>query len=459
MKIGLLPLYLELYDRMVPAGRTALEKYYRQVAEALRHKGLDVVTAPVCRLAPEFRRAVKNFEAAGVDALVTLHLAYSPSLESAATLAATSLPIIVLDTTPDWDFGPRQAPAAIMHNHGIHGVQDMCNLLLRLGKKFAIEAGHWQRSDVLDRVTARVRSAAIAGRMRHARVGRIGPSFEGMGDFCVPEKALREQIGVEVVSAHPAVLKRLARSVTAAEVAREMAAHRKIFKIAPGAAAAHRRSAHAGLVVRRWLARERLTAFSVNFLAVGPSAGLPVMPFLEASLAMGRRIGYAGEGDVLTAALVGAIAAVFPETTFTEMFCPDWRGGRVFLSHMGEWNVRLASARPRLMEYDFIFGRAENPVRPVGCLKSGAAVFVNLAPLGGARFRLILAPVRMDAPRGADRMADTVHGWFKPQMSLADFLAGYSRQGGTHHAALVYGGQMDVLAGFGEAMGWDVVRM
>ncbi|MFN2352849.1 MAG: hypothetical protein ABR497_12990, partial [Kiritimatiellia bacterium] len=104
---------------------------------------------PVCRVAPEFRRAVRACEQAGVDALVTLHLAYSPSLESVAALTATELPIIVLDTTPDWNFGPSQAPAAIMANHGIHGVQDMCNLLLRHGKKFQIEAGHaagfWSR--------------------------------------------------------------------------------------------------------------------------------------------------------------------------------------------------------------------------------------------------------------------------------------------------------------------------
>ncbi len=456
MKIGLLPFYLELYDRAAPALRPALEQYYHNVAEALRHKGLDVVTAPVCRLAPEFRRAVKAFEAAGADALVTLHLAYSPSLESAATLAATSLPIIVLDTTPDWDFGPLQKPAAIMRNHGIHGVQDMCNLLLRRGKRFAIEAGHWRKSDVLDRVAARLRAAAIAGSLRRARVGRIGTPFRGMGDFCVPEKELRRQPGITVVNARPGVLQRLARGVSAAAVNREIAAHGKLFQIEPAAAAAHRRSVHAGLAVRRWLEQENLSAFSVNFLAVGPGRSLAVMPFLEAGLAMGRGTGYAGEGDVLTAALVGALLRVYPDTTFTEMFCPDWKGNRVFLSHMGEWNIRLAARRPRLEEYDFTFGRAANPVRPVGCFRSGSAVFVNLAPLGSGRFRLILAPGRMMAPRGRDALAGTVHGWYHPQPPLPEFLAAYSRAGGTHHAALVYGAQVDVLNGFGAEMGWDV---
>ncbi len=442
---------------MWPDRRQRLDQYYQNVAEALRLKGLDVVTAPVCRLAPEFRRAVKEFEADGVEALVTLHLAYSPSLESADALARTGLPVIVLDTTPDYDFGPSQKPAAIMANHGIHGVQDMCNLLVRRGKRFAVEAGHWQHSDVLDRVATRARAAAVAGGLRRARVGRIGPPFKSMGDFQVPDRELRRQLGVTVVSARPEGLNKLARGIAPADIKREIAAHGRMFDIPPAAAAAHRRSVLAGLTVRRWLARENLAAFSVNFLAVGRGRGLAVMPFLEAGLAMGRGIGYAGEGDVLTAALVAALLRVYPATTFTEMFCPDWKGNRIFLSHMGEWNVRLAARRPRLVEYKFIFGRAANPVRPVGCFKGGAAVFVNLAPLGAGRFRLILAPGRMAAPRGRDALADTVHGWFQPRPPLPEFLAGYSRAGGTHHAALVYGASMAVLEGFGAEMGWDVL--
>jgi len=42
-------------------------------------------------------------------------------------------------------------------------------------------------------------------------------------------------------------------------------------------------------------------------------------------------------------------AAAHPDTTFTEMFCPTG-GGRVFLSHMGEFNVNLAGGRVSLAE-------------------------------------------------------------------------------------------------------------
>ena len=34
----------------------------------------------------------------------------------------------------------------------------------------------------------------------------------------------------------------------------------------------------------------------------------------------------------------GALLSGIEEVTFTEMFCPNWRDGSVFLSHMGEFN-------------------------------------------------------------------------------------------------------------------------
>ena len=86
-------------------------------------------------------------------------------------------------------------------------------------------------------------------------------------------------------------------------------------------------------------------------------------------------------------------------------------------------------------------------------------MFVNLAPMPGNCYRLIVAPVEMLTVKGKDRSVHSVHGWFKPPMKVADFLAEYSRLGGTHHAALVYGGDIRVLIGFAKFMGWETVEI
>ena len=453
-KIGLLPLYIELYDRASPAARPRIEGFYAAIAGEFQRRGLDVVTVPVCRLESEFAEAVAAFEKAGVDAIVTLHLAYSPSLESAKALAATALPIVVLDTTPTFEFGPEQDPAEVMFNHGIHGVQDMCNLLLRNGKDFQIETGHYERSDVLDRVAGCVRSARAARRMQRARIGRIGRPFAGMGDFAVPDELLRAALGASVVQWDPSAAGEFVAAPDSPEVAAEMAADADTFHLDGLDAGLHRAAAQTCVAVRRWMEREDLDGFTMNFLALDRAFGLPAVPFLEGCKAMARGKGYAGEGDVLTAALIAGLAAAYPATTFTEMFCPDWAGERVFLSHMGELNIALTADRPRLMQRPFPFTDMGQAAVAVGRLRGGDAVLVNAAPGPDKAFSLIAVPVEMLDVTGEDRFGEKVRGWFRPRVPLREFLKSYSLAGGTHHCALVYGASVDEILGTGALLGW-----
>lgn len=458
VKIGLLPLYLELYDRALPAHRKRMEEFYGLIADEFRKRGFGVETAPLCRLKPEFIRAVSRFERAGVSAMVTLHLAYSPSLESADALAGSSLPLIALDTTQAYDFGPGQNPDEIMFNHGIHGVQDMCNVLMRRGKKIVIEAGHWRRSDVIDRVCAHAMAAAVACALRDMRTGIVGKPFHGMGDFSIPAAALKRLTGHAPDVLGPAQAKNLVASATAGEIMREIESECARFSVSGISGEKHRLSVRAGLALRKWLEHEQIGAFSINFLAVTKASGLPLMPFPEIGKAMARGIGYAGEGDLLTAALVGALMRVYPQTTFTEMFCPDWKGNRVFLSHMGEVNLDLIAGRPKLVEKPWKFTDTPDPLVAVGRLKPGRAVFVNLAPMPGGRFRLIVAPGAMQDAKH-DKFSGSVRGWFAPRSSLAEFLAAYSAAGGTHHAALVYGKAEATLRSFGAFMDWETLEL
>jgi L-arabinose isomerase len=456
-RVGLLPLYLELYDIKRPERRPRIEGFYEQIAAALTDRGLEVSTVQVCRLKAEFNAAIRKFEDDAVDAIVTLHLAYSPSLESSEALASTSLPLVVLDTTPAYSYGPGQDPAEVSYNHGIHGVQDMCNLLIRNGKPFLIAAGHWQNSDVLERVASFARSARLAAGMGRARVGRLGPAFVGMGDFAVSPATLQATLGVQTIEGDSALVQSLMAKVTDQAVEAEISSDRERFVTNNLGSAVHERSTRAGLVIRHWIEQEKLTAFTINFMSVDKALGLPTMPFLEASKAMARGVGYAGEGDVLTAALVGALASVYPQTSFTEIFCPDWEGDQIFISHMGEMNINNAASPPTLVEMPFPFTDVGNPAVAVARFRAGEAVLVNLAPARDDTYSLIVAPVVMQDVTGVDRMADSIHGWFKAALPVGEFLAEYSRVGGTHHSALVYGNVAEEIVSWGNLMRWNTV--
>ena len=460
-KAGLLPFYLKLYDDALPECRAGFTGYVRRIAAGFETRGIEITAAPICRVADEFQAAIRRFEAAGVDCLVTLHLAYSPSLEALQAFCTTRLPIVILDTTMDADFGRSVSPARIMYNHGVHGVMDFAAMLRRRRRTFEIVAGHDDDARTMDRAAGCVRAAIAAAALRGSRVLRVGNAFAGMGDFTVAEDVLAAKLGIKVQQIGLDALDEAVRQVTDEAVTREVADdHQRFACELP--AEAHTRSVRVGLGLRQILGSGDYSGCSVNFQSFDrTNRPANTMPFLEISKAMARGIGYAGEGDVLTAALVGALARAFGAVTFTEIFCADWAGGNLFLSHMGEISPAMAGDVPCVVSKPFFIGGLPDIAVLTCAAKPGPAVFVNLAPGPGDTFSLIVAPVEVLGEDASldPAMRDTVRLWVRPQVGVAPFLEAYSRAGGTHHSALVLGDRADAVAAFGRLSGLAVVHI
>jgi len=462
IKIGLLPLYIALYDETSPEIRPRLEAFCEKAAQKLEACGFELLRAPFCRTAPEFASAVGSFEKNGAQCIVTLHAAYSPSLESSGTLAGTKLPVVVLDATETFDFGPSQDPAEITYCHGIHGVMDMCSLLNQNGKKFAIAAGHIDDSGVITRVAGFIGAAVSAASMCGLRVGSVGGAFNGMGDFAVTGEEMLGRFGVEVINSNPGTMKKISASVTDREIQAEIDADDACFIRSGGfSRETHIKTTRDCLTVRKWIETENLSAFSVNFMKIGDETGILAMPFMEACKAMARGTGYAGEGDVLTASFAGALSKGFPDTSFVEIFCPDWQGNTLFLSHMGEMNINLAARKPEIFEKNFIYGgkNALNPVSCSGCYKTGKGVFANIFK-GRGGFKLLVSPVTMEAePENAKNFTGHIRGWMRPDKPVGGFLEELSKAGATHHSILVYNAAAEQIRFFGELLGLETVEI
>ena len=457
MRIGLLPLYIKLYDDTCTGVRPRLDTFYETVAAELETRGLEVERTAFCRIKPEFDRAVAGFEEAGVDAIVTLHMAYSPSLEAIDALTATSLPIIVLDTTETLEFTPQQDPGEIMYNHGIHGVMDLCSMLKRHGKAYAMAAGHYLESDCVDRVCGLVRAAVAAGALGKSRVCLVGGAFEGMGDFTVEPAELKERFGILVEEADGEELGRLVSEVTEEEIAAEWEENRRRFDFSEGLVEEeYETTLRNCLGLRKYIEKNGYSAFSVNFLKTGGDSGLGTMPFIECSKAMERGLGYAGEGDGLTAAFTGAFLGAYPETSFVEIFCPDWKNDLLFLSHMGEVNYGVADTRPLVCRAGANYSDSTYPYPAYARMKGGKAVYVNISR-DSKDYQLLAAPVEM-LEVSEDRFPGSMRGWMRPEgYTTARFLELLSENGATHHSSLIYGARVEELAYFGRLLGMKTV--
>ena len=445
--VGLLPLYIKLYDDVAPAVRPPQEAFARSVAESLEKRSFKVISAPVCRVKAEFEDAVKMLENSGCEVLATLHLAYSPSLESIDAIAQSALPVVMLDTTPDKCFDDPEKK--LMANHGIHGVQDLGNMLLRRKKPFLIAAGSCEDA-FFDKAEKLIRAAAASFKMNHLRVGRVGGEFAGMGDFQVSE----DTFGMTVIpwQDRPAPS---AEEITG-EKQRDLAA----FDICDLDDETHTRTLNASLKLRHWAEEEKLDAFTICFLGITRATGWDTVPFLECSKAMARGIGYAGEGDILTAGLHAALFKAFPDCGFSEMFCPDWENNCIFTSHMGEINIALAAHQPILTTTQYGFSDTGNPATAYACYRPGKACWVNIAPGGDGKFTLLAAPVEFLPPPEHTRRDKRNAGWFRPASGdIADFLEKCTQHGMTHHAVVIYNADMDILANFSKLMNWQFVQI
>jgi L-arabinose isomerase len=457
--IGLLPLYLELYDRVLPQLRAQVIPLADAVCAAFEQRGIAVTGAGVCCTREHIADALAKFDRNGVHLIVTLHLAYSPSLEAAEPLVAAPQPILMLDTTLDAAFGRNVDPVRLLLNHGIHGVQDLAAVLRRHRKPYEVVAGHMSDPRVMAFAEGRARAAWAAALLRRMQALSIGGPLEGMGDFVVAPATLERTLGIRCDTIGPEALGAAVESISkeAIETEQELDTQHYRLEIDPEV---HRRSLRIGLGLRRYLEEGGYGAFSMNFDAF--QSGTPpidTVPFLECSKAMARGIGYAGEGDVLTASLMGVLQRAFGMTSFTEMFCPDWAGNSIFLSHMAEFNPELAAAKPLLYEKDYTLSAARNPAALALAPKPGPGTLVNLAPGADDTFRLIVSPVEVledGTHPGIDRW---VRGWIRPPIPVADFLASYSQLGGTHHSVLMLGQHMDAVSAFGRMTGMEVCQL
>jgi len=456
---GLLPLYLKLYDEKMPDARAEMAMLAERAEKALSAQGVRVEASQACRTLRETEEAIAKFESVGADAIISLHLAYSPSLESASALVRSKLPLIMLDATPDYEFTPSSDPGRLLYNHGIHGVQDLASVLRREGKPFQVAAGHIERSNAAARAASFVKAANAAKLLGNIKALRLGKPFQGMGDFQASKPALR-RLGVELHTADVKSLESYAAAVGKKEIDDEMEFDSARFEMSCDESA-WRRSTIAGLALRRMLDEGGFDAFSMNFTEFGgPSSRLvSCVPFAEASKAMSRGTGYAGEGDVLTASLAAALARSYGRASFTEIFCPNWKDDALFLSHMGEANPEMFVGKGRLVKSPSPFAPG-GPAVILGCFAPGPATFVNIAPAASGKFRLIASDVELLQEAGDSKFKDWVRGWMRPASAgIASFLERFSKAGGTHHSVLIEGSRAESLSLMAEESSLEFERI
>jgi L-arabinose isomerase len=95
LTIGLIPVTLDLYDRLNPQLRTILQDHIEYVTASMNKDNLKILCAPVLCSDDQIRQSCKEFASQEVDLLVVSHLSYSPSGQICPALLDSQLPLLL----------------------------------------------------------------------------------------------------------------------------------------------------------------------------------------------------------------------------------------------------------------------------------------------------------------------------------------------------------------------------
>ena len=441
-RVGVLALTLELYEQLTPELRPQREQWLRGSVLPALASIAEVHFSHAAYRREDVEAIVTEHEAAGCDALLVICLSYSPSQISLFTLRRTRLPILVWNTQELLTIDDSYDEKKLLGNHGVHGTQDLANVLVRNGIPFQYVTSHVSDRDGTQSLEDFFVAAATVAGLRRCRLGLMGYPFPGMGDFAVDTTHLAATLGCTWQSL--AVEEYNHRAAVAPDHAVEELKnnYRRSYAVADDLTDADLDGAvRAELSLQSLVAEHRLNAMSFQFLALGEDERTVTVPFVAVSRMMADGIGFAGEGDLVGAAGTWFLNRLCPPASFSEIFAIDFVGNSVLLSHMGEANVALARSDrkiPLVVRPSPITRTRGRQLSLVNSFEPGPATLCALALGPSGRWRLIVSHLEIQ-DFGPLATLCVPHCKITNHQNIRQWLTAYALAGGPHHHAICFG--------------------
>ena len=350
-RIGLLLPVADLYHRLWSDIDEALTRLAGQVAGRLGEFGLDIVRSEAVSLPGQVTAACDDFAAKGVDLLVVALAPYCPSGVLSPALAKSRLPVLLWPMQSMLQLDPQGYDAEMVKlNHGVHAVQDLANVLGKTDKAFGVIHGHHEQAQFVAPLKLWAQAGRIIRAMQDARPVQVGGHFEHMLDLQVGEDEFLRRMGITPMAVSTSEFAGQMAKVASAEAGECLERYRRVFEIGPNVnESLLEKTARGEMALRAVLSRTGSGACGLNFLQLCNDERVADGLHVAASMLMHEGLGYAGEGDWVTAVLVRGMQQGFGVASFSEIFSIGYADNRLLLKHWGEGNFAMARARPRLL--------------------------------------------------------------------------------------------------------------
>lgn len=439
-RIGLLGLMTDGYETTFPGILEKQRKYARSLA-GMYSDEVEIIFQEIGANRESIEKITADYNAGGIDGILIVLLAYSQGAWLLKAMQNNKLPVAVAvlqtDDTVQKDFEEFD----LTINQGIHGAQDNCNILMRLGIPYQVYAGSRFSEEYHTFLIDFARACRTRSVLQKMRIGTMG-RMQGMGDILTDEMQLFTRLGVEICHDDLGCVYSLMTNLTEHEIEKVIAEDAQEFQMDPKLTKeSHQIAVKEYLGFKKYLEDNRYDGFTAHFDMFGQDGRFRQLPLYAASKLMGEGYGYAAEGDIICAAMVRAGHELSGAPAgFTEMYMMDEGTDAILFCHAGEGNYKMAdqAKKPRLIDRYLGEGGLENPPTIMFVPGKGRATLVSLVSVKGEKFRLVVSKGEMLEKEDLER-CEMPYFFFRPDSGVKNCVEAWLKQGGTHHEVICLG--------------------
>jgi L-arabinose isomerase len=459
IKVGFIPATLSLYDELDPKIRVSLTEFASQVQDVLNKTSpLKVEFAPVSAHRGEFQKHCNSFEQRGFDLLVLAHFSYSPSGEIIEALVNTQLPILLWPAQQVQKIDAAFDQQTMLLNHAVHGTQDLANMLRRNHKPFGILHEHFRHPEFIPKLTEWAAAAQAIRAMKQSKPLVLGGHFDQMLDLQLDGEDFLTEFGVKGLDVSLDEFATIAENIRIEDIRQKLQEYQTRFDWDSQLDAILRiKAIRHELALRQLLSTKKSKAIGINFKTTCQHPRISDSLHFAAGILMAEGIGYAGEGDWVTAMLQHGLRSIIETTSFSEIFSVGYTDNRLLLLHWGEGNIDMARNKPRVCcsSCKMNDGNAEFAIFNFEFAPSSEATLINLNTSDRSKGQMITVSGSIE-PDSLPLLSGP-RAIFKPRKTsdVRELLDSYAYSGGSHHLVLVSGNHAGVLGKIAKLARWE----
>ncbi|MFR3825128.1 MULTISPECIES: L-fucose/L-arabinose isomerase family protein [Hungatella] len=439
-RIGLLGLMTDGYEDTFP-GILERQKRYAQSIVNMFSNDIELVFEEIGTNRAKIEKITASYNAMELDGILIVLLAYSQGAWLLKAVQNNRLPLAVAVLQTDDEVASSFNELDLTINQGIHGAQDNCNILMRLGIPYQTYAGSRFDHRFREFIEDFARAVRTKSELAHMRIGTMG-RMQGMGDILTDEVQLFEKLGVEICHDDLGCIYSRMQNLQEEEIQNVIEADRQEFSLDEKLTEeSHWTAIKEYLGFKRYLEDNHYDGFTAHFDMFGQDGRFRQLPLYAASKLMGEGYGYAAEGDVICAAMVRSANILSGMSSgFTEMYMMDARTESILFCHAGEGNYKTAAAgrKPKLIDRFLGEGGLENPPTVMFVPRQGRATLVSMVSVKGEKFRLVVAKGEILDREDLQR-CEMPYFFFRPDSGVTNCVEAWLKQGGTHHEVICLG--------------------